>query len=96
MPDTEEALENHHLIIFLLWNYLFTCKPYQVIIILSESFFIKTKSSGFTVDLPNSIWLGLLGLSMPSSSSSSLPASAITFSASALVLSFSGKASSSS
>jgi hypothetical protein len=36
MPDTEEALENHHLIILRLWNFLFTCEPYQVIIILFE------------------------------------------------------------
>jgi hypothetical protein len=54
------------------------------------SFFIKTKSSAFIVDFSNSTWLGLLGLKMPSSSSSTLVASTIVCSASEITSSFSG------
>lgn len=63
-PCSEEALKNNNFIISWLWNHFVSGEPYQLIIIFPKypSFFIKTKSSTFIVDFPNSIWLGLLGL----------------------------------
>jgi very-short-patch-repair endonuclease len=52
-PCTEETLEYHDFVVLRFWNNFITSKPNQVIIILSNipSFFIKSKSSDFTIDL---------------------------------------------
>jgi hypothetical protein len=70
----EEALEYYNFIFFWLRNSLLFSKADYSSSFSPKypSFFIRTRSSALTVDLPNSTWLGLVGHRMLSSSSLSL------------------------